>query len=149
MSELDPNYPVMEIAICLVDYAPLPSGHERALVGDIVAVRKPSVGIGVKEAKLYLWLRVEGVEDGEFPKLVNYIMDSTSDVIYDKRRYCISLEKLKENYPYFDIDLALDQDTIYQPFLLLDDDYTFILENDVQPFQVNGLIYDKITGDYL
>jgi hypothetical protein len=114
-----------------------------------VAVRKPNVGIGAKETKSYLWLRVEGLEEGEFPKLVNYIMDSTSNIIYDKRRYCIPLEKLKENYPDFDIDLALDQDTIYQPFLLLDDDYTFILENDVQPFQVSGLIYDKITGDYL
>ena len=149
MSELDPNYPVMEIAICLVDYAPLPSGHERALVGDIVAVRKPNIGIGLKEAELFLWLRVEGLEEAEFSKLTSYIFDSTSNIIYDKRRYSIPLEKIKELVPDFDVDLALKNDEVYQPFLTLDEDYTFVDIDDIQPFQISGLVYDKVIGDYL
>ena len=62
MSELNLNYPVMEIAINLVNYASLDSGHERALMGDIVAVRKPNTGVGRKEVENYLWMRVEGLE---------------------------------------------------------------------------------------
>jgi len=152
MSELDPNYPVMEIAISLVAYAPLASGHERVIEGDIAAVRKPNEGIGREEAKHYMWMRVEGLEESEFAKLTDYIVDSTSNIIYDKRRYCIPLEKLYEADPEFDIDLALEEDHIYQPFLVVDYDdrtFEFLLEDGHLPFQVSGLIYDKVIGDYL
>jgi len=151
MSELDPNYPVMEIAISLFSYASLASGHERVLEGDIVSVRKPDEGVGRKEVEEFLWMRVEGLEESEFSRLTDYIQDSTSEIIYDKRRYCIPLEKLEEIDPDFDIDLATYDDRIYQPFLLVDyeTDYTFVLEDGNLPFQVSGLIYDKTIGDYL
>ena len=151
MSFLNPNYPTMEIAISLVDYAPLASGHERVLVGDIIAVRKPDYGIGTKELENFLWLRVEGLEEDEFSKLTDNISDSTSNIIYDKRRYCIPLEKLYELEPTFDIDLATTAGSIYQPFLFVDyeSDYSFIMENTQLPFQVFGLIYDKVIGDYI
>lgn len=149
MSFLNPNYPVMEIAISLVDYAPLSSNHERVLVGDVVGIGKPSYGIGLKEIDNFLWLRVEGLEEAEFPKLTSSI--STSAGTYDKRRYCIPLAKLLELDPTFDVDLAIQAGSKYQPFLFVDDegDYSFIMENGVQPFEVSGLIYDKAIGDYL
>jgi len=151
MSLLDPNYPVKEIAISLVSYAPLSSGHERSIEGDIIAVRTPNVGVGREEVENYLWLRVEGLEESEFDRLTDTIEDSTSDIVYDKRRYTIPLERLVEADPGFDINLALDDDRIYQPFLLVDydTDYTFVLEDGHLPFQVSGLIYDKVTGEYL
>ncbi len=151
MSELDPNYPVMEIAIALVSYAPLASGHERIIEGDIVAVRKPDYGVGRKEIEEYMWLRVEGLEESEFSRLTDYISDSTSGIVYDKRRYSIPLEKLEELDPEFDIHLAQDDDRIYQPFLLVDyeEDYSFVLEDGHLPFQISGTVYDKVTGDYL
>ena len=144
MSQLNINYPTMEIAICLVDFAPLVSGHERGLVGDIIAVRKPHYGIGTKELDGFMWLRVEGLEEAEFSKLTNAISS------HDKRRYCIPLEKLFELDPNFDIDLAKQSGSNYQPFLFVDDesDYSFILEQ-YKPFNVFGLIYDKVTGDYI
>ena len=143
MSEINPHYPVMEIAISLVDYAPLSSGHERALVGDIVAVRKPSDGIGRKEANIFMWLRVEGLEENEMFMLTNEVDG------YDKRRYCIPLEKIKELKSDFNEQLALDSNTIYQPFLTIDEEngFYFIIENT--PLQVSGLVYDKVIGDYL
>lgn len=152
MSELDPNYPTMEIAISLVSYAPLTSGHERIIEGDIVAVRKPDQGIGREEAMNFMWMRVEGLEEHEFHKLTDYIEDSTSHIVYDKRRYCIPLEKIYEIDPDFDVDAALEEKHIYQPFLFVDYDdrsFEFILEDGHLPFQVSGLIYDKVIGDYL
>ena len=151
MSDLDPNYPIMEIAISLVSYASLPSGHERVIEGDIVAVRYPDTGVGRKEIEEFMWMRVEGLEESEFSKLTDYVIDSTSQIVYDKRRYSIPLEKIYEIDPDFDIDLALKEDRIYQPFLLVDydEDYSFILEDGQLPFQVSGLVYDKVIGDYL
>jgi len=152
MSELDPNYPVMEIAISLVSYAPLASGHERVIEGDIVAVRKPDEGIGREEAMNFLWMRVEGLEESEFVKLTDYVVDSTSNIVYDKRRYCIPLEKLVEADPEFDLELALEDEFMYQPFLFVDyEDRTFyfLLEDGHLPFQVSGFVYDKVIGDYL
>jgi len=150
MSELDPNYPVKEIAISLISYAPLQSGHERIIEGDIVAVRDPNIGVGRKEVEEFLWLRVEGLESSEFDRLTDNIQSSTGEN-YDKRRYTIPLEKFEELDTEFDINLALDDDRIYQPFLLVDydTDYTFVLEDGHLPFQVSGLIYDKVTGEYL
>jgi len=149
MSDINTNYPVMEIALSLVSYTPLESGHERVIEGDIVAVRNPGTGVGRKEVEEFLWLRIEGLEDSEFDRLTQTVETTAGE--FDKRRFCIPLEKLEELDPEFDIDLALEDDRIYQPFLLVDyeTDYSFILEDGHLPFEVNGLIYDKVTGEYL
>lgn len=148
MSDINPNYPVMEIAVSLISYSPLESGHERIIEGDIVAIRRPNIGVGIQEAINFLWLRIEGLEESEFYRLTDSITTSASD--FDKRRYCIPLEKLEEIDNEFDVDLALISDLIYQPFLTLDeDDYTFILEDGHLPLQVSGLVFDKVTGEYL
>jgi hypothetical protein len=97
-------------------------------------------------------MRVEGLEEHEFFKLTDCIEDSTSNIVYDKRRYSIPLEKIYEIAPDFDVDAALEDKHIYQPFLFVDYDdrsFEFVLEDDHQPFQVNGLVYDKVIGDYL
>ena len=150
MGELNLNYPEMEIAISLVDYAPLDSGHERVIVGDIVAVRNPYIGVGREEVENFLWMRIEGLEESEFDRLTDSITTSAGEQ-YDKRRYGIPLEKIYEIDPDFDIDLALEDDRIYQPFLLVDYDegYYFILEDGQLPFQVSGLIFDKETQEYI
>ena len=150
MSELNLNYPVMEIAINLVNYASLDSGHERSLMGDIVAVRKPNTGVGRKEVENYLWMRVEGLEEHEFSRLTDAVITSAGER-YDKHRYSIPLEKLIEADPEFDIDLAQDDDRIYQPFLLVDydEDYSIVLEDGHLPFQTSGLIYDKVIQEYI
>ena len=150
MSELNPNYPIMEIAISLVDYASLASGHERVIVGDIIAVREPDTGVGKEEVENFLWMRIEGLEESEFFNLTDSIVTSAG-VEYDKRRYGIPLEKIYEIDPDFDVDLALEDGRIYQPFLLVDydEDYSFILEDGQLPFQTSGLIFDKETQEYI
>jgi len=150
MGTLNPNYPIMEIAISLVNYSPLESGHERSLVGDIIGIRKPNIGVGRKEVENYMWLRIEGLEEMEFSRLTDSIITSAGER-YDKRRYCIPLEKIKEIDPEFDIDLALEEDRIYQPFLLVDYDegYYFVLEDGQLPLQVSGLVFDKETQEYI
>lgn len=156
MGELNPNYPVMELAISFVSYEELEDGHERLQQGDIVAVRKPGLGIGIRELQNFLWLRVEGLEENEFAVLTDTVVTSAG-VEYDKRRYCIPLERITEVDPDFDISLANQDHTvkfpfnIYQPFLLVDYDegYYFVLEDGHLPFQASGLIFDKETQEYL
>ena len=149
VTNLNPDYPVMEVAINLIDNSPLESGHERSLVGDIIGIRNPNIGVGRKEVENYMWLRIEGLEKMEFYRLTDSIITSAGK--YDKRRYCIPLEKIKEISPEFDIDLALEEDKIYQPFLLVDYDegYYFVLEDGQLPLQVSGLVFDKETQEYI
>jgi hypothetical protein len=46
MGQTHRKYPVWEVAILCRTNAPLASGHERAVEGDIIAVRPPAQGIG-------------------------------------------------------------------------------------------------------
>ncbi len=139
------KYPVKEIAIITINY-PDDNGGERAKEGDIITVRNPHHVIGLKERTNYLWLRVEGLEENDCN---NLNMDGgEGGVRYDKRRYCIPLHKLIEVFPSFDISRARNITDEYQPFMMLDEDSGEYL-SPVKPFSVNGLVFDKITGEYL
>lgn len=162
MGETNKKYPVKEIAIFLRGKSVL-DGKERCQVGDIIEVRYPSIGIGKKEAKEYLWLRVEGLEELEFDRLKDPLGEPFSksgdykrrdgSVKYDKRRFSIPLHILKRHLPNLNIDKALDLNTIYQPFFILDEDdqYTtdFLFLADKPPLQAQGLIFDKNTNTFI
>jgi len=139
MSILNLSYPVREIMLCTVSGAVVDT-DKRKFVGDIVAVRQPDIGAGLRELKRYLWLRVEGLEESDWG-----LLEAETD--FEKRRFCIHLERLKQFNSNFDPQKAADPDIIYQPFLPVDDDGLFVFDSN--PINVLGLIYDKEFGIYL
>lgn len=143
MGQTFKKYPIYEVALSLEDCAPHTGGtKERKLAGDIVAFRKPAEAIGLKEMKNFLWLRVEGLEENEMPRLVEPV--EVGGQYYDKRGYSIPLERLKKVFPSFDIERALNTDEVYQPFLVLDDDGRYTYNHP--PLNVHGLIFKKSHG---
>ena len=121
-----------------------------------MAVRQPHYVIGTKEATGYIWLRVEGLEENDGPIFLSPNYDSDVDqrdlnsptIRFDKRRYCIPLDRLKKIYHAFDIERAKDINDIYQPFMNLDED-NFKYLTPRKPLNVRGLIFDKLKGEYL
>lgn len=151
MSEENPVYPVMEIAVATESLPDNPSGAERKKVGDIIAIRKSGQAIGTKEGKKYIWMHIEGLEEDEFTALTLQVYEPTDPETgqpFDKRRYCVPMAKIQEVYPLFDESRALDTDDLYQPFVILDtENYSYISIDP--PFQVSGLVWDKALGEYL
>ncbi len=157
MGETNPTYPVREIALACFSKPDL-NGNERIQEGDIVAVRKPNISIGRKEANIYLWLRLEGLEENEMARLADCLYEPNELNVesgvptgnrYDKRRYCIPFDRLKEVYPAFNMEKARDPDVVYQPFLGIDENDLFYFLTEEPPFSVSGLVFDKQTGEYL
>lgn len=151
MGETNPNYPTMEIALSMENAPDNISGAERKKLGDIIAIRAPGNACGIQEAKRYLWLRIEGLEENEFAAFIQQVFEPTdpeTGLAFDKRRYCIPLGRLQTIYPALDQVRARDPDDFYQPFIMVDsEDFSFVAADP--PFQVSGLIFDKATGDYL
>jgi hypothetical protein len=146
----------VEIGVAVFGKTDLASGHERHQEGDIISARRVTGGIGLKEARDYLWLHVEGLDDEAMFELKVRNADSSDAEAYDKRRYCIHFARLKEIFPSFDISRARDRADPYQPFLLIDlDDDDVRLQNvflpttAAGPLRVEGLVYDKVKGMYL
>lgn len=137
------KYPVMEVAIRTRSYKD--HDDERAKEGDIIAVRPPHFVIGTAERTGYIWLRIEGLEEGDFGLQRTVFEGKTR---FDKRRYSIPLHKLKQVYPAFDINRAKDINDEYQPFIVLDLD-TGVYLAPHKPFSVHGLVFDKVKGEYL
>lgn len=151
MGETNLTYPVMEVALSMENAPDNVSGTERKKVGDIVALRNPGEFMGVQEGKRYLWLRIEGLEENEFALLAQQIFEPTdpeSGDPFDKRRYCIPLDRLEVVYPTLDQGRALDPTDFYQPLILVDSEDLIFIDAD-PPFQVSGLVFDKATGEYL
>lgn len=148
MSLTNPNYPLMEIALSTVSYPQSESGHERKLAGDIVACRRANIGAGLRELKRYIWMRVEGLEEDDWDALKMPVIDWSIKQKYDKRRFCVPLERLSQFDASFDYNKAIDTDLIYQPFCPVDETTGLWLYNPT-PINVMGLIYDKETGIYL
>jgi len=146
------EYPVMEIAIALWTMV-----RERVQEGDIVEARRPDIGIGLKEAKSFLWMLVDGEEFWEYMNLKESVYEpyqedgdyDTSATKYDKFRYNIPLSRLEGEIPTLDLDKLRDQNDPYQPFYTIDEDTGLWLTEVHTPFEVKGLIFDKVTGVYL
>lgn len=149
MGQTDRKYPTMQIAISVEDCAPI-GDTERKQLGDIIAVRAPSDGIGKLEAATYLWLNIKGLEENEFADLVKPIFNAAGSIVYDKRRFCIPLERLQRAAAFLDITRAVDTTDIYQPFLNVDGDFPYLFfPRQYSPLDVHGLVFDKDTGRYL
>lgn len=147
MGQTRRQYPVMEVVLACEDCAPLPSGHERKLAGDIIGMRPitaPQAGkVGSGEQHRYLWLRLTGLEENDWPQL----MESLDG--FDKRRYCIPLSRLAQRVPGFDVAQAMNPAVAYQPFCLVDEDSPFPFLTTHRPLDVHGLVFDKAIGRYL
>lgn len=146
MGQTNRVYPVVEVALSCTAHAPLDSGHERKLTGDIIAVRPPNMGIGLMEGHRYLWLRLDSWEEEQTGQLTMSVQEG--DVAYEKRRYQIPLERLKAIVPAFDVDRALDPTDPYQPFLSVDLE-TGLFLSAAPPLDIHGLVLDVVTGEYL
>lgn len=159
MPETFNEYIEWEIAISTQSYSPLASGHERVQEGDIVTIRRPLGYIGTKESSLFIWLRIEGEDTSvmeafrhpEFLPDTDTRSDSFGDplVYYDKKRFRIPLERLKEILPRFDLDRARDPLDDYQPFLPIDEDDFHHLDSPAPAYTFWGLVFDKNKMSYL
>lgn len=152
------RYFVMEVAIRAWSYSD-DTGGERLKEGDIVVCRTVGTGIGLKEAHGYLWLRMEGLEHFQCGRLQDPFDDKPDGADdndfpdlgwWDKRRFCIPLERLKIFCPALDLAKVRDRTLKYQPFLPIDEDdfrYTFSAEKRVLP--MTGLVFDKRLQRYI
>lgn len=151
MGVTNPNYPTMEIALCMINAPDNADGTERMKKGDIIAIRKPGSFIGSKEGKIFLWLHIDGPEENEFALFAQQVYEPTdpeTGTRFDKRRYEIPLGRLQVLYPAFNQSRATDPNDFYQPFLLIDSEDFEIVTAD-SPYVVSGLVFDKAIGDYL
>lgn len=147
------EYPTVEIVVCAHSEVP-----ERRQEGDILAVRRPDIGIGLAEAKLYLWLLVQGLAANEYDHLDDSIyepFDPTGEYdprsaypLFDKRRYCIPFTRLQAVFPTLDLSKARDTNDPYQPFYTIDEDNNLWL-TDRTPLAAEGLVFDKVNGVYI
>ena len=138
------EYPVMEVGISCVNSKDHRIDCMRRKRGDIIAIRKPHHCIGTKEAKDYLWLRIEGLEKGAMQALGQ--KEDDLEVPF-KRQYFIPMHRLKKVYPALDLNRVYDRDDEYQPFCTLDENYRYVTTN--KPFQAKGLVQNILTRKYL
>jgi hypothetical protein len=134
---------VYEIAIMVKN---APGGIEE---GDILTCRKPAGGIGKSEAGICIWIKVELGE-----KLAEQIREPIYDVngksVLVKRRYKITLDKIKELNAEFDLNRAKDHIDKYQPYLEIDKDYLFVDPNpQILELEKLKIIWDKQTETYI
>jgi len=147
-----------DVCISIRAHQPLASGTERTMQGDIIAVRRPGIGLGMVTMSRFLYLLVEGLDAHEMWPLkmmntepldtVDSAVPNADMIIYEKRRYCIPLHRLKGVAPFLDLDRVRDHNDIYQPFLNVDEDNGFYLTSR-RPLNIHGLVYDKALQRYL
>jgi len=135
------------------DYTPLDialrvhyTNESRAKLGDIAAAVPMRTRLGSKELHRFVWLRVYGLDWYEMRALQATVDEP---VLYEKRRYCVPLGRLKQVYPAFDIAKATDENVIYQPFLMVDEETYHIRAKGSSIFPVHGLIRDRLTMRFL
>lgn len=148
MGQTRRSYSVWEVALSVEDGADH-AGGERKKVGDIIALRRPGVGIGRLEGQTLLWLRLTGLEDSEMRKLKSQLVVAGVAQRFDKRRYCIPLHRIAQRIPSFDVARALNLSEWYQPFLMADEDPPYQFLTTTPAFRVEGLVFDKVRGEYL
>jgi len=113
--------------ICIALTGRVDDNFEHVKEGDIVTVRKPLSYIGRNENNRHLWLLVDG-RDSSFMDSLNRNLtepldpaDATTEVqIFEKRRYCIPLDRLKVLALFIDLNRLRDRDDQYQPMIPLE-----------------------------
>ena len=144
---------IVEIAISTID---------RSYVsrGDIIVVRKPSQGVGLKELRTLIWLRVKGLVWNEMTQLSHPITGKDGREL-QKRRFCIPLLKLNEKLSELklakriqklniDIERAENSALVYQPLIAVDSIGLF--SDTITPpvvLSVFDLVWDKEKNQYL
>lgn len=154
MTETNPTYPVKELAIRTTAR----SGYA-STVSDIIAVRDPGEGIGTQEDAEFVWMRVQGWEEAEYGKLLDHVenppreergedYDPVANPVgfYDARRYQVHLQRIQQLWPHVNGSLLRDRAARYQPILLTDRFWLFI---ETELISVHGIIFDKVTQEYL
>ena len=69
---------------------------------------------------------------------------------FEKRRFAIPLQRLKERVATFDLARARDKTEIYQPFVGTNTDTRQVIETTWDaPMPMSGLILDKVLGRYV
>lgn len=148
------EYPIVEVAISL--FTKGIGTAERAQEGDIIVIRRPVGAIGFAEAKLWLWFLVDGLE-WDFLDVARDLkepFDPDDDyggpgfTTFDMRRYSIPLHRLQAQFAGLNLARLRDPADAYQPFYAWDEETTFQLTAR-KPLQIEGLIFDKVIGDYL
>lgn len=137
------SYPILEASICLFHGGTLESGHRRSRRGDVVNIREMSKGTGLSVPKRYLFVPIYGFDIDEMYRFTDTIE------AFEKRRYSIPLARIKQNYPALDMNKLLDQDEMYQPFILTDPNTGLFHGLNIAPFPAQGLIFDKKVGKYI
>jgi len=138
------QFRVWEAGLLIPSYAG-DAGGERGLSGDIITVREPTNGVGLREMGHLLYLRIDGLDDYDMQALMEPLYEG--ETWYDKRRYCIPFERLNELHP-LDFDRLYDVSDVYQPFLHVDSE-TGLYLFDAHVFNVDGLVFDKMTQTYI
>ena len=137
------TYSTFEMAILLVDL-PDNGTHERAKIGDIIAIRLHNLHhCGNAEKGMFLWIPVDGLEDDE----MSVFADSVEG--FEKRRYCVPLDRLKELVPTLEMAKVLDPSIKYQPFTLPDEEDFNRYLAPTAPLPIQGSVFDKAIGTYL
>lgn len=92
-----------EVCIAARDFGP-----GRAKEGDIITIRNPKGGIGLKEGRDFLWL----------------LMDEADVPIHTPKKHegrlNVSLDEIKQRHPSVNLDRVRDPNDEYQPFLNTD-----------------------------
>ena len=141
------EYPIREVFLCSDNHRNLASGAERMKEGDIINVRSPHGSCGFGSMARGLWLLIEGPDTSVMDRLKDINTTETDDVggvIYDKRRYSIPFNRLPD---FIDLARVRDPGDIYQPFVGVATDTTEFLM-PLPPLRVEGLVFDKVTGQY-
>jgi len=160
MGQLNRRFPVREVCINTRTF----QQHEGALTmterseeGDIIAVRIPHTHIGRLEGNRRLWLLMDGLEENDFDRLTSPWFEPLNDnfnivdeTVYQKRRFCIPLDRLATIAPALNTVRARNNLELYQPFQLVDTDFPFWwLCPSCAPISVYGLVYDKARSRFL
>ena len=132
---------IREVALAVQDSNPNGT-HERKQAGDIIVCRMPHSGIGLREMKEYVWLRLE-LDENVADRLMDSLEENGSR--FEKRRYAIPLNRLSVLVSGFELSRAQDSADPYQPFLNVDEETGFFLAAS-KPLRAEGLIFDKLTG---
>jgi len=149
VSFIDPNYElVVEVALIIF-------GRQDDLLekeGDIVVARRQLGGCGLKEGSRFLWMQLAGLEENDLLAL-NINLDTNNyeiseerdpDLAFDKHRYKIPFDSIVAQFSTVDLNRVRDPNDIYQPFMEVDIESFWFLDNQ-QIANAGDLVIDKLT----
>ncbi len=159
MPETFRDYPVYELTLALFSKRDRQGEHIQE--GDIVDAYPAGdvIGMGRKEIKLFMRIRVEGWDSSQYGRLNTHLTEPPDDFDeidpeppkYDKRRYCVPLDRLNKVLPSLDLAKARDPNVIHQPGMPVDTDdpHDYLEGAEMRPLPIEGLVWDKVLGEFI